>query len=416
MRRGLALLVAAALLLSGCWDRTEVEDTAYAIVIGVDATEQGECLWSFLIAKLPAAQGGGAVTTTSPDQPGAGPISVTGCTMERALQHAQASLGRVLSLVQVRYVVVGEEIARSKMRSVVSQLMRHNQIRRGAGLIVGLPRAVDLLMAFDPLIDVNVIKVQEGLLLAQKRFHLAPPIRLQHYLSRLMSEGEDAIVSVGAVNPLARERPGGPMPRVGSRRFIAGQIPRRGGNPVEVAGTAVFRGDRMAGILDVEETAALLALRGEMGKVYLDLPDPTNKEKQVAIRFGQENKPQFRASLAEGKPVLHVRLQLEGELLAAPAGTDYSRPENRRMLEDFISRYFEQEVYPPLLHKIYKEWRADPAAFGHVFRAQFPTIDAWIAYDWARRIKELEVTVELAMFIRRFGLVLEEMPPQEGDK
>jgi hypothetical protein len=62
----------------------------------------------------------------------------------------------------------------------------------------------------------------------------------------------------------------------------------------------------------------LLALRGALGKVYASVPNPQEAGHWVSIRFGQENKPQFRLTFAGGHLVVRVKLQLEGEILSAP--------------------------------------------------------------------------------------------------
>ena len=168
----------------------------------------------------------------------------------------------------------------------------------------------------------------------------------------------------------------------------------------------MFRGDRLAGMLTVDETAGLLALRGEMGKVYASVPDPRGEGLRLTLRLHQENKPKFRVSFAGDRPVVHVKLQFEGEVLSVPGRTDYTLPQNRRLLEQHIARHLEKETFIPLLKRVYGEWGADPVGFGQLFRSRFPTHDAWVAYRWPRHTKDLTATVEVDLFIRRFGMLL----------
>ncbi|MFZ5822794.1 MAG: Ger(x)C family spore germination C-terminal domain-containing protein [Bacillota bacterium] len=186
----------------------------------------------------------------------------------------------------------------------------------------------------------------------------------------------------------------------------AGEVPRNGGNLVEFMGTAVFRGDKMAGSLTVDETAAVLALRGEMGKVYKTVEDPLEEGKYVTFRFHQENKPQYRASFRGDQPVVHVRLQFEVELLSTPGKTDYSLPENRRALEEYLAREYADPLFENLIDKVYYQWGADPAGFGQLFRTRFATFDQWLDFKWHERVTDMEITVESEVFIRRFGMLL----------
>lgn len=159
-------------------------------------------------------------------------------------------------------------------------------------------------------------------------------------------------------------------------------------------------------MLDVNETALFLALRGEMGKVYASVPDPQDATERISFRFHQENKPRFRAYFEGERPVVHITLQVEGEILTTPGSTDYSKPENRRALEDFLSKQRWPQMYRELTRKVYNEWGADPVGLGNLFRSRFPTIQDWLAYRWTDHVQDVQVKVETRLLIRRFGLLL----------
>lgn len=99
MRRRLAsCLVLLALLLGGCWDRTEIEDTVYIASFGVDAAED-EYLWTFRLVTVEQLAVG-MLTSPPPTQPGLASkvVTVRGSSLEQALQLVQASVVRVVSL------------------------------------------------------------------------------------------------------------------------------------------------------------------------------------------------------------------------------------------------------------------------------------------------------------------------------
>jgi spore germination protein KC len=332
---------------------------------------------------------------------------VRGPSLVAAIQLAQASLGRILTLHHLRLIGFGEAVAREGLEPVLSQLLRHNEIRMITGMAVIRGRSADGMAAFHPALDTNPFKVIEGKFLVQKRLHLTPPMAFLHFYSKESSSGGDGVMPLMAVNPLAEEPPGTPLPGVGKRSLFAGEFPRSGSNPVEFAGTAVFHGDRLAGFLTLDETVGLLALRGAMGKVYATVPNPREAGQWISIRFGQENKPQFRLSFVGGRPVVQAKLQLEGELLSAPGKTNFAIPENRRLLEQHIARYWEQEIYQPMIRQVYGEWGADPVGFGNLLRMRFPSHHAWLRYRWRDHVKELTVNVQVDMYIRRFGMLMD---------
>jgi spore germination protein KC len=318
----------------------------------------------------------------------------------------QPGLARIITLEHVRWVAFGEDVARQGLSPLLSEFLRNNQIRRGIGMYVFRGRTVEGFLANCPVSDTNALKFFEGLRLVQKRFHLAPPWTLQHFYTRLMSPGLDPSLPAVAVSAEAKAKLGAELPELGERSLKAGETPRAGGNPDEHMGTAVFRGDKLAGMLTVDETQGLLALRGEMGKAYASVPDPKEPQRRVSMRVHQENKPKYRAYFAGNRPHVDVQMQLEGEILSTPGTTNYTQRDNRRLLEKHIARYLEQNTFVPLLARLHKEWGADPAGFGQLFRTRFPTHDAWLDYNWSKHVPDLEVTVTVDMYVRRFGLLL----------
>lgn len=415
MRKPVALALVLALLIGGCWDRREIEDTAYVVSIGVDEAGD-EFLWTFRLVEAEQLPVGNL--TSLPAAPGrlaSGVVTARGSGLEQAVQLIQAGSSRIISLEHLRYVVIGAPVARRGLEPVIRQLVRHNEIRLGAGLAVATDRAVDMFVNNRPVGEINPAKFMEGLLLVQRRLHLSPPIRVQHFLSRVLAPGTDPITALIAVNPTAAEEPGSSLPPMGGASYRAGDFPRAGGNPLELAGAAVFKGYRLAGTLTVDETAGLLALRGEMGKVYASVPDPVKAGSLISLRIHQENKPQYRIGWSGGRPAVAVKLQFEGEILAIPSGVDYTTPGQRLRLQRQLAQHQEETVFRPLVRKIYQDWGADPVGFGQIFRTRFPTFDAWLDYRWSERVQDLQVTVETEFFIRRFGLWLddrESMPPR----
>lgn len=178
---------------------------------------------------------------------------------------------------------------------------------------------------------------------------------------------------------------------------------------MDLAGTAVFRDTRLVGFLTVDETQALLALRGEMGKAYLTLPDPTQPGRAMTLRFHQENLPQYRADLTPAGPRVAVRLLFEGEMVAGDA--DFTRPDHVHRIEAAAAQHM-RELTRRVLDRL-QQWQTDPVGFGLLFRGRFGTWQEWEAFGWRQQIPRLQVQVSVEMRLRRFGLIHTEPPAEE---
>lgn len=395
--------VLLAVLLTGCWDRTEVEDQGYIITLGLDRGEGDQILVTARSAIIQAMPSGTLESYAQMSEPrlAAALLTAQGRTITEAIHVLNGGMTRRLDTRQLRGVVVGESLAREGLEPLVMELFRSPLARGSVLFIQARGRAFDLLKTNDPVGEVNPAKMSEGFVLQAKQLHLAPPVRMHHFVSRLAASGGDPFLPVLAVNADVLNGAQEPQ-RAAGASALPGELPRGGGNPVEFTGTAIFRRDRLRGFLNVDETQMLLALRGEMGKAYLSLPDPDVPDQSVTIRFQQENMPKYQASFQRGRPHVHVKIVFEGEVLAIPGGTDYVPPVARERLERAAARFAEQTIRN-LLNKL-NEWETDPVGFGHLFRGYFPSLRTWEQYDWSDHVKELQVTVEADMRIRRYGL------------
>jgi spore germination protein KC len=381
----------------------EIEDVAYVVTLGVDRREDNRLLVTARMAVVQAVGGAGGQKSSATGGPVSfGLVTADAETMNKALYTLNGSSTRRLDLRHLRAVIIGEELARSGIEPLLMEFVRHPQAREAAVLILARGRAFDVMRENLPVIETNPAKMTEGFVLQSKQLHLAPPVYIQKFVARLAAPGGDPFLPVMARNPYIKPLKDQEPPAPAEHSALPGDLARGGGNPVEFIGTAVFRADRLKGFLTIDETQMLLALRGEMGKTYITFPDPLTPDRQLTMRFHQENLPKYQTSYQGRQPRVSVRILFEGELLAVPGGTDYVHQENRVRLEAAAAKYAEG-VARDLLAKT-QDWGADPVGFGHKFRKRFATWPEWEQYDWPKHIKDLKVDVSMQMRVRRYGL------------
>ncbi|HEY3366252.1 MAG TPA: Ger(x)C family spore germination protein [Symbiobacteriaceae bacterium] len=395
--RAVLVTLALTFLLTGCWDRVEIEDQIFPIAIAVDKGVVHKYRMAVRIPMVGTIRtgmlGGERSKTTSEI------VTVEAESVVQGIFTANATATRRFTLRHLRGIAVGEDLAREGLGDLYMELSRNGEVRDTAAFFVVRGSAVEFLKLARYPGEINPGKLAEGLLLVEKHLHMSPPIRLQHMLNRSGLLGVDPFAPVFGIN---RGVTGESQPPGTTASAIAGDLYRLDGNPAELAGTGIFRDTRLVGYLTVDETQALLALRGEMGKAYMTFPDPFRPGDKIQIRFHQENKPKVRPSFNGQGPQVTIRLLFEGEVLS---GTEnFWDPAVRRRLEEAARHHMEQQVQSVLAKTI--KWGADPVGFGLRFRSRFATWDDWSRYHWRTQVPKLKVTVTSEMRIRRFGLTL----------
>jgi Ger(x)C family germination protein len=408
LKRKGALLAALLLLISplaGCWDRAEIEDQSYVVMIGLDRDPPSSYVVTALVAIVQELGGGNVQSPVVQDRPllAAQTLTARARTMGEALQILNGGMTRRLDLRHLRAIVVGEGLGRAGLEPLVMELLRSPLARTSGIFLQSTGSAHDILGALRPVAETNPARMAEGITLQSKQMHLASPVLLHHFLNRMAGGGADSYTPMVAINQTVASGADLPEPK-GSSTALPGELPRAGGNPIEVVGTGVYRSDRLVGVLNVDETQMLLALRGKMGKTPLTLPDPLKPDLAVTMRLHQENFPKYKATYQQGRPHVTVHMLFEGEVLAVPSQVDYAEPKAREKLEQAGAAYA-SETATKMLAKL-RNWQADPVGFGQLYRGRFASWQAWDAFDWPSHVKDLEVKVTAELRVRRYGLVL----------
>jgi spore germination protein KC len=179
---------------------------------------------------------------------------------------------------------------------------------------------------------------------------------------------------------------------------------------LEFAGLAVFRGDRLVGVLNAEEARAVAMLRGSFERAFISIPGPDQGGARIILDVRQGSPPHINIDLERETPHLSINLSLEADIVSA-AGRDQRRPESLEALGRHAGEVLTGRVRD-VLARAQEEFRADIFGFGRHAQARFGTWQSWLAYDWLDRFPLAEVEVKVDLRLRRVGLEFGELRPR----
>ncbi|MEW6228736.1 MAG: Ger(x)C family spore germination protein [Bacillota bacterium] len=441
-----ASLVAVVFSLAGCWDRTEVDDIAFIMAIGLDEAPGDQVYVTFHIAVPRAVAGGGAQGGGSGSGGGTQQTSVITTLMGRSvlglLNMVNTHVDRRPSLVHGKVVVVGEALARRGIAGYISELIRFRETRRTMFLVVAKGTAKEFIERNRPIIEQNPAKNLELLALTNRQTGLVPPSQLHRFLVEMQSLGEAPLAILAGVK---EERPGGRTEQGGGRRtpspggsqdggeggqprempefpeppprpartdedYTAGSSPRVGGNPVEFLGGAVFRGERMVGEMTGDESRAVLLLRGTFKRGTAVSKDPFVETRYVSYDLRLARPTQVRITRRGRSFHIQVKVMLEGEVIGTQTRVDYSNPKNLHALEKQLTADLEK-FFQDIIRKAQTDFKADIFAFGNKARHMTMTWQEWVDLDWPRKFPEASIDVSVEVDLRRTGLLFKAPAP-----
>lgn len=368
------LLLFVPLIVAGCWDRREIEERSTSLATGVDICAEGaDCR---IIAtrqlaipgRIPVGGAGGGgregstvLVISSPGQDG-----------PDTARKAQMELNRQLSFGHTRVVIWSEAFTRRGAKAFIDYIRRDPEARRLMWIAVSEGPAEDVIRAKPPLERVPALFLSDMIDDAVKTGRM-PRVAWGDFLVRLSNEGEEAIA------PLVR---------------------MVGPDEPQLAGLAVFRGDRMVGKLSPQETATYMQLQGRrQGAELLDIELPEGRHAVVRVfnRIG-DLKPRWMG----GRIHASATMDLETELVQLSPDLDSSTPRVIAMIE----RHAEEEItrnVEALVKKLQEQFGADILALGERVRAYLPEVWSSIA-DWPAAFADARFDFKVKVYLRRTGM------------
>ena len=152
------------------------------------------------------------------------------------------------------------------------------------------------------------------------------------------------------------------------------------------AGSAVFDGDRMVGVLDGQHTMAVLMVIDafQRGELVLSLPDG----QPLAVTLYRMRRPKIR--MRNGKATVDVFLEADPiEPLTVPADSE--------SLRTWIETQVEVELQS--VFRALQSVNSDAMGFGRFASRAFHSIEEWEAYDWKADYRRLSVAFSATVML-----------------
>lgn len=423
----LLALAFSLLVLPGCWGSKETDEVAYVLVAGFDKGEKDDIVVTANIAnprEIAGVSGGGEGGGGGGSSAGTVTLSVESYAPIAALNLLSTVVDRQISLSHTRAYVFSEELAREGTGRWLIALSRYREVRGTAQIFVCRGKASDYINTNKPALETSPAKQFELIANLSGNHGLYPSVQFVEFYSHIKSFSAQALAPLVAIHEGGLESADSEMNKVGDSelgKYTAGEIPVAGESKSQVMGTAAFRGDKMVGTLNGQETRYYLLLKGDFVHGLTSIPDPFSEgqaEKVALIGFQlhQGSKPQYRTYIDEnGNVFIDVEIFLEPEIVASTSFVSFERPDLKPVLEEAISKYIEQGCNT-LVKRAQEEFRSDIFGFGYYVKRNFWTIKPWEEFNWLGRFPDAQVNITVHSNIRRTGLMLKTTPLVNGDE
>ncbi|WP_134682781.1 Ger(x)C family spore germination protein [Brevibacillus migulae] len=381
----LILLSFSSITLAGCWDREELNEISLISGMAIDKGKNAKyrlSLEGVNAAELnPKTRSQGTPTVV---------YSIEGNSISELAHKTNIGLSRKAVFSHMRTVVISEQIARAGMLEFLDFMERDREIRNDFNIIVATEcQAVDVLRMLYPLQRISTAKIHVQLDTLTKDWGGDPNIRLKDFVNAIVSKGREPVAAVVRIR--GSKEKGASVDNI--------QKPTPDGL-VEVIGFAVFKGEKMLGILPVHYSRVYLWTQDKLRRTSLTIPCQKNAYLNMRVYNSNTN---VEVAYENGKPVIKVGIKVETRLDGSECEDPLEKVETTMKYETLTADYIRKEVASAIA-TIQKKYKADVFGFGEKMHIYAPKYYNKVKNQWDKEFARAQVKVQVIAKLRRTGL------------
>jgi len=364
------------LSIAGCWNRKELDTIAIVSGTAIDKAKEPDKLkltaQIIKVGAVPTPQSGGGVSSANPFWN----LKETGTTVFEIVRKMINKSDRKLYWPHNQVIIFSQDIAKDGVEKYVDFFVRDAEPRLSAWILVSQSKASEVLDFPSGLEDLPSMYITETVK-NQRSSSQAPQITLHDFLTRLMSKTTAPIAPLITLTSKEKEK------------------------QINISGTAVFKKDKMVGVLNTKETRGLLWVIGKVksGIIVVDCPQGNGKASLEIIRASSKITPEIKNDQIH----ITVKIKEEGNLGSQMCPEDLTTPAAWTSLEKRQATAIRNEVLAAI--KKAQEFNTDIFGFGDAVHRKYPKLWKEIENQWNDFFPTLEVSVIVEAKLRRTGLI-----------
>ncbi|RYG72481.1 Ger(x)C family spore germination protein [Lentibacillus lipolyticus] len=367
------VLCCIPIFLSGCWDRTEVNDLAIIAGVGLDRTDNGKIELSVQITN-PKAIGGPGMSSGS-GQSGQQPVIVktgTGKTIYDARSKLQEKTSRQLFEGHNRVIIIGKSLAETGIRKHIDFFARFPIPRLRANVFFTDGKATDILKVI-PSFE-NGESAEAARELAELKIGMN--VTTKDLLQQLASSSGDTA-----------------LPKITASKSKLGE-------GLKVNGTAIFKNNKLTGQIDDKVTRGLLWLTDAIETASVTI-QPKDAEGYISFKILRSS-TELIPTIKNGKWKMIVRITTEDDVTENETKLDMMDPKIVEKLEKQMEKSIDKRIQL-VLDEVQTGMEADVFGFGEAFERTYPQKWKQQEDQWDKKFPEIEVVIKSDVKIRRPG-------------
>ncbi|MFS0855566.1 Ger(x)C family spore germination protein [Paenibacillus taichungensis] len=375
------LVVICGSLISGCWNRRELNELAVAVAIGVDKKDEKINLSHQILNVGAISEKGSSYATVNVFQE-------TGESINVMSRKTTTKSTRKLYVGQLQMLVLGEEFAKEGVAKVLDNISRDHEFRSDFFVIIARKgEARDILKVFTPLEKTPATKLKNSLEVSSEVWGETSAVEFRDLTSNVISKGREAVLTGITLEGSTKE--GNGISNV-SKIFPSARL--------MYSGLGVFKKDKLIGWLNAKESIGYNFTQGKIKSTVLAQPCP--KSSGVVTVELLRTKSKMNAFIEEGKPSVNIFVEADGVVTDAECSLDFTNPSTITQIEDASEAQINNYI-SSVVRKMQNRYNSDIFGFGELFERKHPRYWKKNKSEWDDVFPTIQVKIHPKVHVRQ---------------
>lgn len=364
--------------LSGCFGKMEINDLGMVMAVGLDPGEKkGSIRVSTQIVRVADARG-----QTGAPSGGTGDAlwsaTAEGDSIFSAIRELARFSSRRIFWAHNYIIVINEDLAREGIQQIIDFFSRNHELRMRTWVVVTPNKASEIVSTVTAL-EVIPGEAMDKLFRYSRIATVAPRTQLMDIQAAYLSQSTHPVIARVQLQD----------------RGISNKADKQYGSlkQVELAGTGIFKDDKLIGILTPDDTRGLLFFVEKVQSAIVPLPCPDQPSKVLSLELKHQSfdiVPQYK----NGKAEFDASLKTYVDLVEAGCPFSIEDQAEVKRLEMLLEKELASDIRRTV-EIIQKKHKVDILELGKVFNNRYPAEWKKLAPNWDTTFPQVQVNIHV---------------------
>lgn len=386
------LALAACCLVTGCWNRVELNELAITSATSFDKIDDKTWEISYQVV-IPSAISAGTGTSGGGGGPSLPVIvySTNGPTIREAISNSYRESSRKLFFAHNRVFIISEKVAREGLDQIIDLYLRNPDARETVNILVTSGKAKHILEQLTHIEKIPGEAIQKVISIESRNASILPNIMVYELAQATLGESKSAVIPEIYLSG-------------GVRADNMDELKRTHlGSAMKLGRLAVLKEGKMVGWLSKEEALGVSFMSGKFksGNITFACSPESDGSEKTNVRL-LTSTTKLTPKLENGKLTMGINIKGTGILQETNCSLDLNKPANIAQLENGLRQELQKIIEASW--KKTKDMKVDVMGFGEAVHHKYPKEWKKMKKDWSSVLASATIELHIKSSIVHVGL------------